>query len=62
MGCRGDSCEAEGSMARVKQVTAEQRARVDLWLRDFYDQAVREKRYDLAERIVKEELKEKKKK
>ena len=57
MGCRGDSCEVQNSIVRVKQASPEQKVRVEAWLREFFDQCVREGRYDLAERLMKEELK-----
>lgn len=57
MGCHGDSCEVQGSLARVKQVSPEQRALVEVFLRDLFDRYVREGKLDLAEKLFREELK-----
>lgn len=57
MGCHGDSCDVNASQVRVKQVSPEQRAWVEIFLWDAFDRYVREGRYVLAEKLFREELK-----
>lgn len=62
MGCHGDSCDVNASQVRVKAVSAEQRAEVEVFLRDLFDRYVCEGKLDLAEKLFQEELKEMKNK
>lgn len=57
MGCHGDRCDVNASQVRVKAVSAEQRAEVELFLRDLFDRYVRDGHYVLAEKLFREELK-----
>ena len=59
MGCRGDSCDVNVSQVRVK-ASAERRVEVELFLRDLFDGYVREGNYVAAEKLFREELREKK--
>ena len=60
MSCHGESCDVNASQVRVRAVSVEQRAWVEVFLRDLFDKYVREGKLDLAERLFREELKEKK--
>ena len=59
MGCRGDGCDLNASHVRVK-ASAGRRVEVELFLRDLFDGYVREGNYVAAEKLFREELKEKK--
>jgi len=59
MSCRGDGCDLNASHVRVK-ATAQKRPEVELFLRDLFDGYIREGNYVAAEKLFREELKEKK--
>ncbi len=51
MGCHGDRCEAV-NVVRLLNASPQQKLRVELWLRGFYDQAVHEGQYDVAAGVM----------